>query len=171
MTDNFAFLSGLITGFFSAFKGGYEIRRKMLMISAIAEGSRRNWRRKVHLSISAKDEQVIILSLTSISGRFLSKRGELVKKIELNKTLTAHSPTWQLVVDYLPDQWETQKMGRIDVFVQAETSMNFRCYFSLQEFQDSSFVQAKTERQKSEQKKELLIKIFLLKLRQNKELT
>jgi len=49
VTDSFAFLSGLITGFFSAFKGGYEIRRKMLMISAIAEGTCKNWRRTVHL--------------------------------------------------------------------------------------------------------------------------
>jgi hypothetical protein len=171
VTDSFAFLSGLITGFFSAFKGGYEIRRKMLMISAIAEGTCKNWRRTVHLSISAKDEQVIILSLTSISGRFLSNTGEFAKRIELNKTLTTHSSPLQFVVDYLPDRWEIQKMGRIDVYIQAETSMNFRCYFSLQEFQNSSFVQAKTGFQESEQKKELPIKVSLLKHRQNKELT
>lgn len=171
MTDIFVFLTGLMTGFFSVFKGGYEIRRKMLMISAIAEGTCKNWRRKVHLSISAKDEPVIILSLTSISGSFLSNTGEFARKIELNKTLTAHSSPWQFVVDYLPDRWEIQKIGRIDVFVQAETSMNFQCSFSLQEFQGSSFVQAKTERQESEQKKEQPKKVSLLKHRQNKELT
>ena len=112
-----------------------------------------------------------MLSITSISGRFLSNTGEFAKRIELNKTLTTHSSPWQFVVDYLPDRWEIQNMGRIDVYVQAETSMNFRCYFSLQEFQDSSFVQVKTRVQESEQKKELPIEVSLLKNRQNKELT
>ena len=51
-------------------------------------------------------------------------------------------------------------MGRIDVYIQAETSMNFRCYFSLQEFQNSSFVQAKTGFQESEHKKGGCIKVF-----------
>lgn len=109
------------------------------------------WHRKVLLSMSAKDEQVIVLSITSISGRFLSNTGEIVKRIELNKTLIAHSPAWQFVVDYLPDRWETQKVGRIDVFVQAETSMNFRCYFSLQEFQLSEVHKVLSELKQQEQ--------------------
>lgn len=144
-------IAALVTLFFNSFKGGYEIRRNMFRVSAMADKNIGKWHRKVLLSMSAKDEQVIVLSITSISGRFLSNTGEIVKRIELNKTLITHSPAWQFVVDYLPDRWETQKVGRIDVFVQAETSMNFRCYFSLQEFQLSEVLKVLSELKQQEQ--------------------
>lgn len=144
-------IAALVTLFFNSFKGGYEIRRNMFRVSAMADKNIGKWHRKVLLSMSAKDEQVIVLSITSISGRFLSNTGEIVKRIELNKTLIAHSPAWQFVVDYLPDRWKTQKVGRIDVFVQAETSMNFRCYFSLQEFQLSEVHKVLSELKQQEQ--------------------
>ena len=144
-------IAALVTLFFNSFKGGYEIRRNMFRVSAMADKNIGKWHRKVLLSMSAKDEQVIVLSITSISGRFLSNTGEIVKRIELNKTLIAHSPAWQFVVDYLPDRWETQKVGRIDVFVQAETSMNFCCYFSLQEFQLAEVHKVLSELKQQEQ--------------------
>lgn len=144
-------IAALVTLFFNSFKGGYEIRRNMFRVSAMADKNIGKWHRKVLLSMSAKDEQVIVLSITSISGRFLSNTGEIVKRIELNKTLITHSPAWQFVVDYLPDRWETQKVGRIDVFVQAETSMNFRWYFSLQEFQLSEVHKVLSELKQQEQ--------------------
>lgn len=144
-------IAALVTLFFNSFKGGYEIRRNMFRVSAIADKNVGKWHRKVLLSMSAKDEQVIVLSITSISGRFLSNTGEFAKRIELNKTLTTHSSPWQFVVDYLPDRWKIQNMGRIDVFVQAETCMNFRYYFSLQEFQLSKVHKALSELKQQEQ--------------------
>lgn len=80
-------IAALVTLFFNSFKGGYEIRRNMFRVSAMADKNIGKWHRKVLLSMSAKDEQVIVLSITSISGRFLSNTGEIVKRIELNKTL------------------------------------------------------------------------------------
>lgn len=128
-------LTGLIALFFNAFKGGYEIRRNMFSVSAIADGNKGSWRRKIFLSMKANNEQVIVLSISGVSGRLLTDTGQIVKRIELTKTLIAHSPDWQFEIDYLPDRPETQKLGRVDIFVQAETCMNFRCYFSLIEFQ------------------------------------
>lgn len=86
--------------------------------------------------MKANNEQVIVLSISGVSGRLLTDTGQIVKRIELTKTLIAHSPDWQFEIDYLPDRPETQKLGRVDIFVQAETCMNFRCYFSLIEFQN-----------------------------------
>ena len=108
----------------------------MFSVSAIADGNKGSWRRKIFLSMKANNEQVIVLSISGVSGRLLTDTGQIVKRIELTKTLIAHSPDWQFEIDYLPDRPETQKLGRVDIFVQAETCMNFRCYFSLIEFQN-----------------------------------
>ena len=129
-------IAALVTLFFNSFKGGYEIRRNMFSVSAIADGNKGSWRRKIFLSMKANNEQVIVLSISGVSGRLLTDTGQIVKRIELTKTLIAHSPDWQFEIDYLPDRPETQKLGRVDIFVQAETCMNFRCYFSLIEFQN-----------------------------------
>ena len=52
-------LTGLIALFFNAFKGGYEIRRNMFSVSAIADGNKGSWRRKIFLSMVSQADSLL----------------------------------------------------------------------------------------------------------------
>lgn len=124
-------IASLVMCAVTMFVKGRAVRGSMTSVTVRRKSESSHWCYRVKIEVVPLEEQILVEYIETFDGFFLIKDNKLQKKLSVNATLYPGGSSYVLECKFLPNQYEKQKIGLISTSIRGETTMNYKCYFSL----------------------------------------